>query len=97
MLSDGLHRVCIASKKGLILRARVAQIRGTCPVCCKVNIIQTEIKNAEYRVKRTTPKNTIFHKILKIQSQSNSQDDLDKLKKKLSDYQLEKERDFKEF
>ena len=95
--TDGQHRVCIASKKGLKLRAAVNQSNEICHVCYRENKIQNSIKNVEDMVKRTTPRKTIFHMILRIEPQSNFQDSLDRWKKDLSDYQSEKERDFREF
>lgn len=95
--TDGQHRTCIASKKGLKLIAEVHQNNDICRVCYGENKIKNSINNFEDRVKKTTPNKTIFDKILKREPKSCFQDSLDKCKKDLEDYQLEKERDFREF
>ncbi|MBZ9607945.1 hypothetical protein G9F73_009015 [Clostridium estertheticum] len=95
--NDGQHRTCIANKKGLKLKAEVSQNDEICHVCYRENSIQNSIRSVENMVKQTTPRKTIFDKIKKIDPQSNFQGSLDKWKKDLSDYQLEKERDFREF
>lgn len=94
---DGQHRVCIASKKGLKLRVEIHQNNEICHVCYRENKIKNSISNVEEMVKKTTPQKTIINKILKTEPRSTFQDSLDKWKKDLSDYQLEKERDFREF
>jgi hypothetical protein len=95
--TDGQHRTCIASKKGLKLRAEIYQGNEVCEVCSRENKIQNSIINVEDMVKKTTYRKTIVQKNLRIEPKSNFQDSLDKWKKDLSNFQSEKQRDFREF
>lgn len=94
---DGQHRVCIASKKGVKLRAQVNSNDDICNVCYRENKIQNSIKYVDERLKITLPRKNIFDKIRRIEPQNSLQASLDKLKNKLSDYQLEKQRNFRKF
>lgn len=95
--NDGQHRLCIASKKGFKIRTDVYQANDVCAVCHRENNIESSIKFAQDMVTENTHKKTIFQKILKIEPKNYYQDNLDNLKKKLSDYQIENEIDFREF
>lgn len=95
--NDGQHRLCIASKKGLKLKTDVYQGNEVCDVCHRENNIQSSIKLVEDMLTETTYRKTIFQRILKLEPKNNCQNNLDNLKKKLSDYQLEKKIDFREF
>ncbi|MBU3102045.1 MULTISPECIES: hypothetical protein [Clostridium] len=96
-VKDGQYRTCIASKKGLKLKAQVSQNDRICSVCYRENRIKNSINDMENRVKKSTFRKVIFHKILRKEFQSNFKYSLDKWKKDLSDYESEKERDFREF
>lgn len=94
---DGQHRVCIASKKELKLKAEVYQIDDLCHMCRRENKIINAISNVGKLVKETTPKKTILHYILRLEPQGNFQDSLDRWKKDLIDLQSEKEESYREF
>jgi hypothetical protein len=95
--TDGQHRLCIASKKGLKLRAEVHHNDGVCGVCYREKKIQESIRIIEGMVSQTTPKKTIFNRVFMIEPKSCFQNSLDSWKQDLIDYQSEKERDFREF
>ena len=66
-------------------------------MCYRGNSIKNSINDIENRVKKSIFRKVIFHKILRKEFQSNFKDSLDKWKKDLSDYESEKDRDFREF
>lgn len=94
---DGQHRVCIASKKGLNLKADICQNNNVCHICRKENIIQKSISYAEASVKMNTYKRNILLKILNKKQRNYYEEELDKFKKNMSNYQIIKDRDFRKF
>ena len=84
-------------QKGLKLKAELSQNDNICRVCYRENSIQNSINDIESKINKSAHRKTIFHKILRKELQSDFKDSLDKWKKDLSDYQSEKERDFREF
>lgn len=96
-IDDGQHRICIASKKRLRLKAYLSESNSICSVCYAENKISS-IKKLQKKVNETTPKKTIFHKIFKLKpKESIFQDSLDIWKNKLTKHEIEKERDYRIF
>lgn len=93
---DGQHRMCIAGKKGLRLRAEISENDSNCYVCYRENKIKESISYVEDLVRSTLPQKTLFHKVLSIERKSNFQDSLEGWKKELDEFQLEKVRDYRE-
>ncbi|WP_040210858.1 hypothetical protein [Clostridium polynesiense] len=96
-VDDGQHRICIASKKGLMLEAYITKSDDVCHVCKKEEEIKESILYEEKKFKIFAPKKTIFQKIFNIEPKNLYQDSLDREKESLKQHQLEKESSFRQF
>lgn len=96
--TDGQHRVCIAAKMGLKLNVKLyIDSEYTCRICNQEKKIKNAICNVEDMVRKTMPRRTIFHKILRIYPRSAFQDSLEKWKRDLDEFQLIKAMEYKKF
>ena len=63
LVEDGHHRICIAAKKGLTLKAHLNKNDDVCRVCSSFNRLNNQIKNRQDMIDREITKQTMLQKI----------------------------------